>query len=233
MNDNTFSQKLKNDQIQQIQVQISSKGWAVLPWSLCDRTLKKLKQDIDSLSNEVNTEVNYGGSECRIWKAHEKSSLIDEFRLFSDSTVSDIEGAECRSFDILAIRNKSIDSSDDALTKGRWHLDSFSRQLKIFVFLTDVTTSSGAFEMIPGSHATSFKMMKLLAGQLITPKDIINGTRSYSKLKEEVIQKVLSTGYEVKTFDVPRGTMAIVDTSCIHRAKPCTDGIRYALTSYY
>jgi hypothetical protein len=134
---------------------------------------------------------------------------------------------------ILAIRNRTLDPEAAALRKGRWHLDSLNQQMKVFVFLTDVTQASGPFEMIPGTQAMSFKMRKALQGHLIRPKDLVQGTRSYSSLKDKLIESIVAEGYETKAFDVPAGTIALVDTSCVHRARPCTMGERYALTSYY
>ena len=96
-----------------------------------------------------------------------------------------------------------------------------------------MTDESGPFEMLPGTQAMSFKVKEALKGNMITPGDLIKGTRSYSKLKEELIQKLVSSGQEKKVFIVPAGTVAMVDTSCVHRARPCAEGHRYALTSYY
>ena len=147
--------------------------------------------------------------------------------------LSEVEQTPTAAYDILAIRNRQIDTSATTLVEGRWHLDSFNRQIKVFVFLTDVTEESGPFEMLPGTQAMSFKVKEALKGNMITPSDLVKGTRSYSKLKEELIQALVSAGHEKKVFTVPAGTVAMVDTSCVHRARPCAQGHRYALTSYY
>ena len=50
--------------------------------------------------------------------------------------------------------------------KGRWHLDSFNNQYKVFCFLKDVKNKNGALEVIPRTHRLLFK--------------ITNGLYSYS-----------------------------------------------------
>ena len=228
-----FESTLDSIDIKKARSEITTQGWTLLADYLPNPVLEQIKNEIDIMSEAKGTEVNYGGSEHRVWKAHQQSPGIEEFRQFSDAVLGQLDGKPSAAYDILAIRNRVLDSSNSQLTQGRWHMDSLNRQLKVFVFLTDVTQTSGPFEMIPGTQAMSFKMKKALAGHLITPKDMIEGTRSYSKLKDELIENILSKGYEQKVFDVSAGTMALVDTSCVHRARPCTSGERYALTSYY
>lgn len=213
--------------------ELANSGWTLLDTQLEGSILDQICAEIDLLAQADGTEVNYGGSEHRVWSAHEKSELIDQFRFFSDKSLSEVVGSMKVSHNILAIRNRTLTSADVGLREGRWHLDSFNQQLKMFVFLTEVTLESGPLEMIPGTHALSFKMREALKGHLITPKDLVVGTRQYSRLKDTLITKILSKGYETKVFTVPAGTIALVDTSCVHRARPCVKGERYALTSYY
>ena len=228
-----FNQAFASVNVPEIQKSLENSGWAIFPELVPKPELDELRTSIDELALMPSAEVNYGGSEHRIWKAHEKSSIINDFCKFSDQVISSIEGEPRAAIDILAIRNLTLDTKKIELGKGRWHLDSFRQQLKVFVFISDVSPKSGAFEMIPQTHATSFKIKQALKGNLISPTDLIAGTRSYSKVKEDVIEKILAKGYETKIFDVAPGTIALVDTSCVHRARPCTNGSRYALTSYY
>lgn len=212
---------------------VLDQGWSLLGTSLDASARNQICNEIDILAQADDTEVNYAGAEHRVWHAHHKSKLIDQFRNFSDTVLSKVMQEPKAAYDILAIRNRTLESEATALRVGRWHLDSFYQQMKIFVFLTDVTQASGPFEMIPGTQAMTFKVRQALEGHLITPKDLVKGTRSYASLKEELIEKIVAKGYETKAFDVPAGTIALVDTSCVHRARPCTKGERYALTSYY
>lgn len=228
-----FQKPYDDIDIESVRVAISDQGWSLLGTPLDCSVRSQICSEIDTLAQADSTEVNYDGAEHRVWHAHQKSILIDQFRNFSDTVLSKVMKEPKSAHDILAIRNRTLDSKATALHTGRWHLDSFYQQMKIFVFLTDVTQASGPFEMIPGTQAMTFKVRQALEGHLITPKDLVKGTRSYASLKEELIEKIVAKGYETKAFDVPAGTIALVDTSCVHRARPCTKGERYALTSYY
>lgn len=214
---------------------LADEGWAIIGRISDAALLDQVTAEIDRMAEASDVEVNYGGSEHRVWKAHEKSDVIKDFFDFSNDTISRVEDKSMEAFDILAIRNRVLSEMAPSLTQGRWHLDSLRRQLKIFVFLTDVTETSGCFEMIPRSQRMSFKLEHALKGELVTLQDVIrnDGTRQYSHLKEQLIERIVARGYQSKAFTVPKGTIALVDTSSVHRARPCTDGQRYALTSYY
>lgn len=228
-----FQNAYADTNIERARAEVADQGWALLGTPLETDVLDQIRGEIDVLSQADDTEVNYGGSEHRVWYAHVKSTLINQFRIFSDKVLSEVMGEPKEAHNILAIRNRTLDPEAAALRKGRWHLDSLNQQMKVFIFLTDVTQTSGPFEMIPGTQAMSFKMRKALKGHFITPKDLVQGTRSYASLKDELIASIVAEGYRTKTFDVPAGTIALVDTSCVHRACPCIMGERYALTSYY
>ena len=144
--------------------QLADLGWVTLGRMDPISSVVKMRSEIDRLALDDDTEVNYGGSEHRIWKAHTKSEQIESFRVFSDQVLSEVEGQPFEAYDILAIRNRPIDLEDDGVTRGRWHLDSFNRQLKIFMFLTDVNDESGPFEMLPETHKMPFKVKEAIKG---------------------------------------------------------------------
>ena len=228
-----FDAILETLDIDDIKTNLTTYGWSILPKLLPNKIVKEIKSNIDQLSRKPETEVNFAGSEHRIWKAHKKSKYVNQFQIFSDKVISELEKKERSAFDVLAIRNKTISTKKEDLKKGRWHLDSFRGQLKIFVFLTNVTENTGAFEMIPKTHKKYFKIIEALSGNIFSPFDFLRGTRSYASFNDDYIEKLLKKGYPSKIFEVEAGTIAIVDTSCMHRARPCINGSRYALTSYY
>lgn len=230
-----FTSHLDSVDIAQAREGLNDVGWSIIGKIEAPETLKSVKDDIDRMADQPGVETHYNGSEHRVWKAHEKSDVIADFFTFSNQVISEVDQSKQEAYDILAIRNRALPNSSAELTQGRWHLDSLRRQLKIFVFLTDVTPTSGCFEMIPRSQRTSFKLEHALKGELITVQDLIrnDGSRAYSHLKEQLIERIVARGYESKAFTVPQGTIALVETSSVHRARPCTEGHRYALTSYY
>ncbi len=92
---------------------------------------------------------------------------------------------------------------------------------------------SGAFEFLPRSHRERFKYMQLLKGNYVTPADLFHKRRAYQKLDEDLVRDLAERGYRAKPVICRAGTVMVVDTSAIHRARPCLKGSRYALTTYY
>ena len=121
--------------IGQTRNQLADLGWVNLGQIDLAAGVTEIRDEIDRLALEDDTEVNYGGSEHRIWKAHKKSKSVDAFRRFSDRVLTEVDEKPVEAFDVLAIRNRPIDATDNGVVQGRWHLDSFNRQLKIFMFL--------------------------------------------------------------------------------------------------
>ncbi len=104
----------------------------------------------------------------------------------------------------------------------------------MFLFLSDTTEASGPFEFLPRTQQTAFKMKMLLRGTYIRPGDIVGkGTRTYSSLDDAWVSGLAQQGYTPMPVLCPSGTIMVVDSSAIHRARPCRDGSRYALTAYY
>lgn len=178
-------------------------------------------------------EKNYGGTELRIWDAQSISPLFDDFFQMSNRLMSAFRGREETAYTLLAIRNQPLPEADTTLRAGRWHLDSLRHQLKVFLFLSDTTINTGPFEFLQGTHRTSFKLSMLATGQLLTPRDLLSGKRSYNSIPDETIARLAAQGYEQTPVLCEAGTVLLMDTSAVHRARPCVDGTRYALTAYF
>lgn len=183
---------------------------------------------------EPDREVNYGGSEKRIWKSEDKLTEIERFRADADELLTRVLGEPHAAYSILAIENKIVDPTKFSL--GRWHLDSIKKQYKVFVFLTDVTDASGPFEYLPGSHKSKFKLQLFLNnGGLGDIFKKLTGApdRFYTRLDDKVIAGFSKYGYAPRPVICNRGSVMIVDTTAVHRARPALRGERYALTAYY
>lgn len=188
---------------------------------------------IDTIGPDEKTEINFAGSELRIWDAQKRHPLLSKFNEDCNIFMSCMTGTDSEAFTLLAIRNKPLESADEASKKGRWHLDSFKQQLKIFLFLTDTTELSGPLELIPQTRSKTFRIRMLINGSLIKVAGLLNRQREYEKLNDEWVNLVVSKEYPPQPIICKAGTVLIVDTSAIHRARPCIEGTRYALTSYY
>ena len=175
-------------------------------------------------------ERNYACSESRIWGSEQKSPILKNF--FDDSVLAynQIFNKSKTGETLLAISNGPLASNDEHSRLGRWHIDSFFNQWKVFLFLTDANDNSGPFEFIPGTNTWSFRLRHMF--RYLNPINLpVNQSRSYSSLSDKWVCQLKET-MPSKAAVCKAGTVLIVYTNAIHRARPCYEGSRYALTTY-
>ncbi|NTZ43431.1 hypothetical protein G7A66_10135 [Altererythrobacter sp. SALINAS58] len=214
---------------------MADEGYYIFDRRLDDASLPMLRSQIDELAEAEDTEINYAGSEHRVWNAQRRTANFAEFQKLSDWIMPQIYGAPYPSYTVLAIRNRPAPPQAERM-EVRWHLDSFRRQLKLFAFLTDVTEETGPLEIVPRTHRPAFKLRATVPLGLYRARDILRWReqkRSWQRIHDRSINKVTGWGYSPKEMTVPAGTLLLVDTSALHRAKPCLSGERYAVTVYH
>jgi hypothetical protein len=226
-----FDQLIDDVDRESVRKNLKNQGFAFLSNRIRAADCAVLRGLID-IAPEAECEINYGGSEKRIWDAHRRIPQIDGFRAFSDNLLGGIFGQIPEAQTVLAYSNRPI-PHDPELLRGRWHLDSLRRQIKVFAFLTSTTENSGPLELIEGSHKPGFKAIELLRGNLVDLSILSDGKRAYQKLPDHRIDKLLAGGRRAVPMLCDEGSVVIVNTSAIHRARPCFEAGRYALTSYY
>lgn len=210
---------------------IDADGFWLMPRYFDAAYCARVRAFIDAFPSE-EAEVNYAGTEIRIWRSHELHRDIADFRAFADGLLSRVYEKPVESRDILAIRNLPVEPTAE-LMEGRWHLDSMRQQIKVFLFLSKVTERTGPLEVLPGSHRAGFKLRGTAQGKLIHPRDFLGENRRYQKLDDAWVGHQVATCGGSFPMVCPAGTVAIVNTSAVHRARPCLDSSRYALTAYY
>jgi hypothetical protein len=108
---------------------------------------------------------------------------------------------------------------------GPWHRDSYFRQFKSLLYLTDVDENHGPFQVIRDSHKRE---------QI--PSDTKTGNLDYMQCQfnQETVEKILKDDPDrLISLTAKAGTVVLVDTSIIHRGIPLKEGTRYALTNYF
>jgi phytanoyl-CoA dioxygenase PhyH len=105
-----------------------------------------------------------------------------------------------------------------------WHRDSLAPQFKAILYLTDVTSDTGPFELIPGSHRP-----------LHMARDIVlAGLGARTRLSDAEVAEVERHYPEgIASVTGAQGTLVLVNSSAIHRGRPIAAGERVALTNYY
>ena len=108
---------------------------------------------------------------------------------------------------------------------GSWHRDSYFRQFKSLLYLTDVSEDNGPFQVIRASHDAQKISNDSKSGNLESMQCSFN---------LNTVEKILKYEPErLKTLTAKAGTVVLVDTSTIHRGIPLKNGVRYALTNYF
>ena len=210
----------------------------LIPNAYSQEFCDELKNNIDQISSGLGVEINYEGTETRIWSAQKRFSAVKRFNDEGDKFISSVLQEQMKSGTVLAIKNTPLPNQDKINVKGRWHADSFNSQEKIFLFLSDTTEESGPLEFIPNTHKTFFRLRKALEpGFFFNHFNMFfkkENMRQYQSIPDTKVDPLFKSGYEAKPVLVKAGTVLLIDTAkLIHRARPCLGGERYALTSYY
>jgi hypothetical protein len=120
-----------------------------------------------------------------------------------------------------------------------FHMDTWKRRLKAFLFLTDVTVDNAPFEYLLGSHRGAWRWA--------AERDLYARfeTDAQSFIADEVSQflgcywphqiEELSRSFALRrlTCTVPAGTLIIFDARGLHRVLPLNSGHRQILSSYW
>jgi ectoine hydroxylase-related dioxygenase (phytanoyl-CoA dioxygenase family) len=219
-----FSKLEKNEK--ELLEEIQKNGYVVIEdffdKEFCQQCIKEMDLMYKNKKEFVH-EDNYGDS--RIFGAEDLSENIQKF--YDHPLLNRLANAysavtTCCGF-TLAGRIKA--SGNEYGSGGPWHRDSYFRQFKSLIYLTDVNENNGPFQIIRGSHKANqisqdTKSGKLESMQCTFPSDIVDKI-----LKDDPTR--------LNTLTAKAGTVVLIDTSAIHRGTPLKEGIRYALTNYF
>jgi hypothetical protein len=227
-----------NEVIAEARKAMNKDSYFLIPDAYSKEFCEDIKTDMDQVTSGLGVEINYGGTETRIWSAQKRFAGVKRFFDDSNHLVSSVLKKETVAGTVLAIKNTPLPEEDQKNTIGRWHADSIRSQEKVFLFLSDTTVKSGPLEFIPNTHKFSFRLRKAFeSGFFFNHLNMLlrrGNSRQYQSIPDSKIESLFNKGYKVKTVLVKAGTLLLIDTAkLIHRASPCKEGGRYALTSYY
>lgn len=207
---------------------LTKHGYAVVPHFYDRQKCSFLRTEIDRLIAEQPDVVQNDTrlSDQRIFGSERASPAIMDFHSaqFPISIGEHYGERRLVSFSTLAGR---LSAKPGNLGSGQgWHRDAFHFQFKAMVYLSDVGTENGPFQLLDASHqgARVFRDT-ILAGLASAPN---------TRLTDQQIDALLRANpARLQTFVAPAGTMILFDSSTIHRGSPISTGTRYALTNYY
>ena len=198
---------------------------------------EQIKTDINKVNSGLGVEINFGGSETRIWSAQKRFKGAKKFFDDSNKLLSSILNQNNIAGTVLAIKNNPLTEDHQKHSMGRWHIDSWRSQEKVFLFLSDTSEKSGPLEFIPNTHKFLFRWSKALEpGFFFDHFSMLKkgAPRRYSSIPDKKIEALFNNGYKTKPLLFKAGTVLVINSAkLIHRARPCKEGQRHALTAYY
>ncbi len=236
MQENLLQNNLKTSLVQELDARRSSldlNGFLIFDNKLKEEFCSEAVKGFEELLKTPSlVEEHYEETEKRIFGFEKYHECGEIFKEISDLLINRIN-SKYKFKSILSMRNKPV--LNNKTDKGRWHLDSFNNQYKVFCFLKDVKNKNGALEVIPRTHRPLFKITNgLFKGEYFSFQDLFRGGgRRYTQLNETFVDNLLNTSHSNHLLNVQRGTLVLCNTSLIHRSSVCEEGCRYSLTSYY
>ncbi len=106
-----------------------------------------------------------------------------------------------------------------------WHRDSAQRRrFKAIVYLNDVDSENGPLQYCRGSH----RLLNRLSTSLR-----LRTSWYESRFDDGSYDRFFETSGGIETLTAPRGSLILIDPTGIHRGRPLSRGVRYAMTNYY
>lgn len=204
--------------------EIDQSGVTVIPNFLNNSECASLIDIFDNLEEKYSVSFE---SDKRIFGIERISKLHNE--LFATNKMIKKVGAAAVNSELdlqCTLAGKLYYKDKNTGSGGGWHRDSFSKQFKAIVYLTDVSEDNGPFQYIERSHQISqihtvlFKM----------PKTKNAASTRYSESDIRKIVDICKT--RINTYTASAGTLILVDPRGLHRGMPIKIGKRYALTNY-
>lgn len=202
---------------------LNKNGYVVVSNFYSPKVCKKIINQINhSLKNKKKIWKSADNADKRIFGAEVISKEIKNF--FLNKEIKNIAEYYCgfKIKNFMTMANKINSFKKNKGSGDGWHKDAYYNQFKSILYLNNVTKENGPFQVIPKSN----KLINVLKTAYKLKKKYPNSRFSNSEI--EMLYKK-----KYKTLEGQAGTLILVDTSTIHRGKPLTKGVRYALTNYY
>ncbi|MEM7261078.1 MAG: phytanoyl-CoA dioxygenase family protein [Planctomycetota bacterium] len=202
-------------------------GVAVIPNFLNSETCATLRDAIDTRLEEApeHAWVDPEGADHRLFGFERCSEEARSFYAnpWLHRIGCSVAGCNMVNFFTLAGRISAVEGNRGS--GGGWHRDSFARQFKAILYLSDVDEQSGPFEFLAGT-----------TGLVPMLRDVWRGGLGFrqTRIEERTVERLLEADPEqLRTLVGTAGTLVLADTLGIHRGMPIEAGTRHALTNYY
>lgn len=205
--------------------ELRKNGVCIISLNFDDSFLRKAIEEIE----ESIKDADIIGSDFRLFGAEKKFTTIS--KKFSHNTKLHNLASKYLYSDVIlqSTLAAKLNYEEGNLGSGQgWHRDSYSKQFKSMLYLTDVDKDSGPFEYMIGSHRYR-KIIKEIMIKKTNEKKV-----SYSRFSEQDVEFLKDKlSLNVVKFEAKKGSIILFDSRGIHRGSPIKKGSRYALTNYY
>ena len=217
---------LLNQKEQKLLFEIRQNGYVVISDFFDKNSCESCVKDMDWMFENKKEFVHSSDyADSRIFGAEELSENIMKFA--NNELLNKLANAynAVPTTNGFTLAGKIAATGHEYGSGGSWHRDSYFRQFKSLLYLTDVNEDNGPFQVVLASHD---------AKKISSDSKSANLESMQCTFNQETVKKILKDEPErLKTLTGKAGTLVLVDTSTIHRGIPLKNGIRYALTNYY
>lgn len=188
-------------------------------FGITDNDIEDIKNGIDQALESPNDLIIWSDEKRSDMRIHGFENVYQFKRTFLNIVIDIAKKSHCSElshFSVLGARMKHVEGNIGS--GGGWHRDSAHRsQVKVIVYLSDVTDINGPFQYVPSSHWTA---------HLLKYGGLFSSKLRYTPAEVSEMQTPI-------TVTAKAGAGIVVDTKCVHRGKPMSSGERYALTFYF
>jgi len=194
-----------------------TEGFYIYPDLLAPDDVQALKSDYLELYNKTQVDMT-GQLNGRLYENKAISPLVKKYVDRFRSTAADYFGykeIDCE----LTMYQKSIHQEDeDNIPGGEFHMDDSKKNLKFFIYLTDVSISNGPFSYLPKTHGISSvtKILKWFLWEVTLQRRFLYVNEKSNKKMASIAVPILGKS----------GTILCVDTTGYHAATQVSDGER-------
>ncbi len=199
---------------------IKKQGYFVFEEKLSDNDTQILVKSFDDLQDKYEID-NSGQQNGRIFRHGALGPFLNPYIRRFGEIASKYFGSVQTCIELSMFQISHVEMDLDDVPGGKFHMDDNKKNLKFFVYLTQVTERNGPFRYVPKSHGigSASKVFNWWMWE-------ITHSRRYL-YAGEIDQDQLQTSAIEITGDA--GTVFCADTTGFHAAKPLEMGERLVL----